>query len=978
MIKALVTSLFIGAVTFVSAQQINPLTVPEDLANQQRWVDSVYGTMSLQEKIGQLFMVDVFSSDPQAKIDKVNDLIDNYYIGGVIFSKGGPMRQAKLNNAFQERSKLPLMIGMDAEWGLAMRLDSTFAYPWNMTLGAIQEDRIVELVGKRIGEHSKRLGVHINFAPVVDINTNPKNPIIGNRSFGEDKENVTRKALAFMKGMQSAGVLANAKHFPGHGDTDTDSHKTLPTIDFSETRIDSVELYPYQRLIQEGLSSVMVAHLNVPALESRDGYPSSISEKIVNDKLLGELGFNGLVFTDALNMKGASNFSEPGEIDLAAFLAGNDVLLISEDIPKAHQLLVNAYREERITEKRLQRSVKKILFAKYKVGLHDYQPVVTDYLVENLNAPIDEVLNEEAMENALTVVKNTNALLPIKELKNKRFAYVNFGDDSGATFLNELRNYTKVDWVRANNLEQYLDRLKGYDHVIIGFHRSNDNPWKSYEFSDKELVWLYEIARTNNVILDVFTRPYALLDLKTTTNIEGIIASYQNSEVAQALSAQLIFGARKAGGTLPVSVGETFPAGTGIDTPSLRRLQYGTPESVGLNREKLKKIDTLARSGVWGAMMPGAQILVARKGKVVYRKNFGYHTQDRKIRVQDDHLYDIASMTKILAALPMVMELMNRGVISMDTKLSEMLPEYANSNKKDIRLQDMLSHYARLTAWIPFYTKTLDTVTGGPASAYYSRTKKEGFDVQVAENMYMRNDYQDSIFSRIKDSDLRNRLSYKYSDLPFYILKKYLEEFYGTPLEDLVQSHFYQPMGMNFTTYKPLEKFSKADIVPTEEDSYFRMQKVHGYVHDQGAAMLGGVSGHAGLFSNANDVAKIMQMYLWKGFYGGQRFFEPETIDAFNTCYYCEEDVRRGVGFDKPQLGESGPTCGCVSMTSFGHSGFTGTFTWADPEEEVVYVFLSNRTYPTADNRMLISSDLRSRIQQAIYEAIEPQNDDEL
>ncbi len=391
-------------------------------------------------------------------------------------------------------------------------------------------------------------------------------------------------------------------------------------------------------------------------------------------------------------------------------------------------------------------------------------------------------------------------------------------------------------------------------------------------------------------------------------------------------------------------------------------------------REKLKKIDTLARSGVWGAMMPGAQILVARKGKVVYRKNFGYHTPERKIRVQDDNLYDIASMTKILAALPMVMELVNRDIISMDTKLSEMLPEYKNSNKKDIRLQDMLSHYARLTAWIPFYTKTLDTVTGGPSSDYYSRTKKEGFDVQVAENMYMRNDYQDSIFTRIKDSDLRSRLSYKYSDLPFYILKKYLEEFYGNSLEDLVQTHFYEPLGMNYTTYNPLEKFSKADIVPTEEDNYFRMQKVHGFVHDQGAAMLGGVSGHAGLFSNANDVAKIMQMYLWRGFYGGKRFFEPETIDDFNTCYYCEDDVRRGVGFDKPQLGESGPTCGCVSMTSFGHSGFTGTFTWADPEEEIVYVFLSNRTYPTADNRMLISSDLRSRIQQVIYDAIEPQN----
>ncbi|SDX17728.1 glycoside hydrolase family 3 N-terminal domain-containing protein [Aequorivita viscosa] len=955
----------------VLSQERNPLIVKGEFINQKKWVDSIYENMTIQEKMGQLFMVDIFSSDPKSKSDKIKDLISNYHIGGVIFSKGGPMQQAKLNNEFQELAKVPLMIGMDAEWGLSMRLDSTYAFPWNMTLGAITDNKIVEKVGKRIGEHSKRLGVHINFAPVVDINTNPKNPIIGNRSFGEDKKNVTEKALAFMKGMQSAGIMGSAKHFPGHGDTDQDSHKTLPTIDFSRERLDTLELYPYRRLINEGLNSVMVAHLNVPALEPQYNFPSSLSSKIVTELLKEELGFNGLIFTDALNMKGASNFKNPGEIELAAFLAGNDILLIPEDVPKAMAFLVTAYENEIITEKRLATSVKKILYAKYKVGLNNYKPVNMTYLVESLNTVNDDALYEEAMANALTVIKNDRAILPIKDLKKKSIAYINLGDDSGEDFLNELKKYGNVTWVKANSLDEYIEKLKEYNYVIIGFHKSNDNPWRKFEFTDKELVWMYEIARTNTVILDVFARPYAMLDLKTTANFEGVIMSYQNSKISQQLSAQLIFGAREAKGKLPVSLGEDFPLNTNFNTKSLRRLQYGTPESVGMNSHKLRKIDSLAAKGIKEGMFPGAQILVARKGKVIYQKNFGYHEYDEKIAVEDTTVYDLASLTKILAALPMVMELVNKKELSLSTKLSEMLPEYKNSNKANITLMQMLSHYARLKAWIPFFRNTLNENNTGPSSKYYSDIAGKDFNVKVAEDLYMRRDYIDTIFKTIRESDLNSRLAYKYSDLPYYILKQYLERKFQKPMETIVQENLYESLGANYTGYLPLEKFSKNNIPPTEQDDLFRKQKVQGYVHDQGAAMLGGVSGHAGLFSNSNDVAKIMQMFLWKGFYGGVRYFNPDVFDEFNQCYYCNKNVRRGVGFDKPQLGTSGPTCGCVSMTSFGHSGFTGTFTWADPEAEIVYVFLSNRTFPDAENRKLIRSDLRSNIQAIIYEAID-------
>lgn len=969
--KFLITAAFFFQFVVVFSQQLHPLHVLDDLENQQKWVDSVYNSLTLEQRVGQLFMVDLFSSDPKAKIDRIKQLVTEQHIGGIIFSKGGPGRQAKITNDFQKAAKVPLMIAMDAEWGLAMRLDSTFAFPWNMTMGAIEDLQLVYKAGKRIGEHNKRMGVHINFAPVVDINTNPNNPIIGNRSFGEDKENVALKSAAFMQGMQSAGVLANAKHFPGHGDTDSDSHKTLPTISFSQQRIDSVELYPYRHLFSRGLASVMVAHLNVPSLEPRQNFPSSLSRPIVTDLLKHQMGFQGLIFTDALNMKGVSNYTTPGEVDLAAFKAGNDVLLISENVPRAISLIVESYDKGEITEERLEHSVKKILMAKYKVGLHDYKPVKSRFLYEELNTALDHKLYEELIENAVTVVKNSNSILPIKDLKDKRYAYVNFGDDSGLPFMKQLQKYAQVDWVKGASLDDLITRLKPYETVIIGFHKPNDNPWRGYKMTQRELTWIYEIARTNKVILSVFTRPYALLDIKTTTNFEGVIVGYQNSPVAQEITAQIIFGARAAKGKLPVSAGEAFPVNTKITTNYLGRLSYGTPESVGMNSERLKLVDKLAQRVVSEGMSPGVQVLVARHGKVFYSKNYGYQTQNKETAVEDHHIYDVASLTKIVATVPILIKLAEEGVFTLESTLGDLLPEYKFSNKSYITLKEMLSHYAGLKSWIPFYRNTMDSQNKRPSMEYYRTKPEPGFSVQVTEKLFARNDLEDSIQKIILESDVNRPVKYLYSDLPFYILKRFIENHYGKPLEEVVQEEYYNSLGANFTGYLPTHRFPLDIIVPTEEDTDFRMQTVHGYVHDQGAAMMGGVNGHAGVFSNANDIAKIMQLFVQRGFYGGKRYFSPEFLDKFNTCYYCDKKVRRGVGFDKPQLEKIGPTCGCVSMTSFGHSGFTGTYTWADPESEIVYVFLSNRTYPDVNNRKLISSNIRTEIQQAIYDAID-------
>ncbi|HKJ49548.1 MAG TPA: serine hydrolase, partial [Christiangramia sp.] len=472
-------------------------------------------------------------------------------------------------------------------------------------------------------------------------------------------------------------------------------------------------------------------------------------------------------------------------------------------------------------------------------------------------------------------------------------------------------------------------------------------------------------------VLSLFARPYALLDIKSFANLEGIIVGYQNHPVAQEKVAQLLFGANDAKGRLPVSIRDEFPVGTGFNTKSIKRLAYGTPETVGMNSAKLSKIDSIIQHAIDEKMTPGAQILVARKGKVVYQKNFGYQTYDKEVPVTDTTVYDLASLTKILATLPMVMELDEKEVLNFDSKLGDLLPVFKDSNKKNIRLQDMLMHYARLQAWIPFYISTIDPKTKNLSDTYYRETASDDFNTQVANGMFIRKDIGDTIVDIIKKSDLERRLAYKYSDLPYYLLKYYLESYYGSTLQNITQEHLYKPLGASYTGYLPRTRFDSIQIAPTEDDKLWRHQVVRGYVHDQGAAMQGGIGGHAGLFSTANDVAKIMQTYVNGGSYGGEKFLEKETIDKYNTCYYCEDDVRRGVGFDKPQLGKAGPTCNCVSMMSFGHSGFTGTFAWADPEEDIVYVFLSNRTFPDSNNRKLIREDVRSEIQQVIYESID-------
>ena len=938
--------------------------------SQEFWVDSVYNQLSFEERVGQLFMVAAYSNKDEAHNKSIDKLVEENKIGGLIFFQGGPVRQAKLTNRYQAKSKVPMFIGIDAEWGLSMRLDSTYRYPWNMTLGAIQDMKLIEKAGNQMAKQSKRMGIHFNFAPVVDINTNPKNPIIGNRSFGETKENVTLRALALMKGLQDEGVFATAKHFPGHGDTSTDSHHTLPVVKFDKNRLDDVELYPYKELIKNGLTSVMVAHLNVPSIEPRENYPTSISYNVVTNILKNELQFEGLIFTDALNMKGASNFKKPGDIDLEAFLAGNDVLLFAENVPVAIKKFNEAKKDGRLTEERLAYSVKKILAYKYKANLHNYQPIALENLYNDLNAVEFEALNYQLYENAVTVIKNDTKSIPVAQLDKEKIAYVKLGNDSSDVFLTQLKNYANVTEITSKNLDSVLVELQDYTKVIIGYHKS-DGAWRNHNLTFRELLWINQIGKQNDVILTFFTKPYSLLTIKNFESIETIIVGYQNNAISQTVVPQIIFGAIGSKGKLPVSIEEHFKVNEGIETLAIQRLGFEIPENVGMDSKILTKIDSIAKFAIDKKMTPGLQVVVARKGKVVYQKSFGNHTYEEGAeKVKNTDLFDIASLTKIIGTLPNIMQEFDKGNLTLETKLKAMLPVFKGSNKEDATVLDMLTHQARFQPWIPFYKATLDSLNK-PSEKYYRTRPTVEFQLKVAEDLYLRRDYNDTILKVIANSELLPKKQYKYSDFSFILFKEYLERENGKSLEYLAENNFYKYLGATSLTYNPLHKFDKSIVIPTENDNYFRYQKVHGYVHDMAAAMQGGISGHAGLFSNALDIAKVMQMYLQKGSYGGKQFITEETLQKFNTCYFCKDGNRRGVGFDKPQLGNEGPTCGCVSLTSFGHTGFTGTMTWADPEKEIVYVFLSNRTFPDSNaSNKLSKENIRENIQKVIYESI--------
>lgn len=944
----------------------------------ERWVDSLMKVLTPDERIAQLFMVAAYSNKDEAHKQSILKLVSDNKIGGLIFMQGGPVRQAQLCNLYQSKAKVPLMISIDGEWGLAMRLDSTVKYPRQMTLGAIQNDTLIYLMGAEIARQCRRLGIHVNFAPVVDVNNNPLNPVISNRSFGEDKELVTRKALAYMRGMQDNKVLANAKHFPGHGDTDSDSHKTLPIIKHPFTRIDSLELYPFKQLFEQGLGSIMVAHLYIPALDTTTNLASTLSPKVVNGLLKDSLGFKGLIFTDALNMKGVSKFYKPGYVDVKAILAGNDVLLFSEDVPTAMAEIKKAIANGEVTQEQIDERCRKILMAKKWLGLDNYKPIKMENLHKDLNTPYAELINRKLSEAAITLLKNEKNLIPLMRLDTLRIATLTIGYKQANNFQPTVDLYTSSDHYFLHRdaakaeVDSTLSKLSTYNLVVVNINNTNNSPTKDFGLSSHVNYVLQKLDGNAEVIVNIAANPYILAKMPELKRCEAVIMSYEDNDYTQTYAAQAIFGGIGVNGKLPINASPEFKLGCGITTHKTR-FKYTIPEDLGIASKYLSEIDSIALSGIRERAYPGCQVLVAKDGNIIYQKSFGYHTYENKRKVSNSDIYDLASITKIAGALPAIMKLVDEKKLDIDDPLVHYMPEVQGSNKQYMCLREILAHQAGLKDWIPFYTATLKH--GQYKEGVYDTKPSDEFPYRVAENLYIHKSYRDTIYKKIIESPVNAKFDYKYSDLGYYFFHHIIEDISKEKLNEFEHKNFYAPLGMTTTGYNPRNRFDLRQIVPTEYDMTFRKQLIHGDVHDQGAAMMGGVAGHAGLFSNANDLAKLMQMYLQYGEYGGKRYISREVVDEFIRCQFCENNNRRGAGFDKPEpdASKDGPTCKCVSYMSFGHSGFTGTYAWADPENGLVYIFLSNRIYPDAENKKLIKMGIRTRIQQVIYDAVNAQ-----
>ncbi|TGE23170.1 serine hydrolase [Hymenobacter metallicola] len=969
------------------------------------WVDSVMKTLTPDQRVAQLFMVAAYSNRKRIDEDSISTLIQQYGIGGLIFFQGGPVRQSKLLNRYQSQSKVPLLVAMDAEWGTGMRLDSVVRFPYQMSLGGIRENQLLYDMGQEVAGQFKRLGMHVNFAPVVDVNNNAANPVIGFRSWGEQRENVTEKSYLYMRGMQDAGVLAVAKHFPGHGDTDTDSHLALPVVRVDRRRLDTLELFPFRDLMRRGLGGIMIAHLNIPALDST-GMPSTLSKPIVTGMVKQQLGFQGVIFTDAMNMKGVISKYPPGEADLRALLAGNDILEFSKNIPLALKMVRAAINAGQLKQEDIDARCRKVLALKQWAGLDKYRPIELGNLYQDLNPVHAQALSQKLSALSVTVLRNQKSFLPLQRLDTLRLATLTIGTKDTTDFQRLVADYAPADhyWLSAtaslDELTQMRTTLQRYNTLLVGINNLGRLPATSFGVTPETNLLLRELTSARQrVVVSVFGNAYAVAKVRDLDRADAVLLAYQESKNAQEITAQVIFGGLGATGKLPVTVTDKYSRGFGLTTTGGLRLRYGFPEDVNMNNTLEARVDSIVNQALAARAMPGCEVLIARRGTVVLHKSYGTHSfadapaqagkPSRPVRNTD--LYDLASLTKVSAAVPALMKLQEQGKFSPDKTLGDYFPQFKGTNKQDLKLRDVLAHQARLKAWIPFwqgYTQpkgffarlfagfSKPDPSKKPAAdaqlsrRYFRADSSARFPLQVATKLWARKDLPEQLVKQIGESPLNEKPGYVYSDLSFYLYPLLVKQITGQPFDQFLQQEIYKPLGATTLGFNPTRRFARRRIAPTEYDSLFRRQQLHGTVHDEGAALLGGLSGHAGLFGNANDLAKLVQAYAWRGNYGGQQLLKADVLADYTRCQFCDQGNRRGLGFDRQAAKPAGNTAHDASSSSFGHSGFTGTFFWVDPEQELVYVFLSNRVNPTRRNNKLGELNVRTQILQVALESI--------
>jgi beta-glucosidase-like glycosyl hydrolase/CubicO group peptidase (beta-lactamase class C family) len=944
------------------------------------WLSNHMDRMTLQEKIGQLIMIEVYPDQSELHRDEIERMLKRYKPGGILMMRGTPTKTTRWINSFQQASEVPLLVSMDAESGPGFRIDSLHSFPSAQAAGAIQNDSLLYWMGRAVGRQLKRMGINMNFAPVADVNTNPANPIINFRSFGEQKENVARKSMAYAKGMQDEGIAAVAKHFPGHGDTRSDSHHTLPVLQHNTARMDSVELVPFKHLTDNGIAGIMTAHVSVPSLDAL-GKPASLSAPVIQKVLREKMGYQGLVITDAMNMKGVTMPS--GQAEVQALKAGNDMVEFVANLPRAFLAIENAVKEGTLSMEEIDLKCRRVLALKRWLNLQNVQAASTERIVEHVNSPENELVIRQLTEASLTILRNRN-ILPLMRLDTLKIATVNLGETSVTPFQQMVSRYTEADhfFLPADAPRQAIDNLtailKSYNLVITGIHGLRSFPGRNYGVGQGQSEAIRILTGNHKTISLFFGNAYALRFFPGIENSAAIILAYQDNRFTQELTVQALFGAIDITGKLPVTVDQRFRAGSGLEVKKNGRLKYTIPEEVGISGEILaRKIDSIALEGLKEKAYPGIQVLVAKEGKVIFHKCYGYLTYENTEPLVPESLYDWASVTKVSGPLPALMKLYDEGKFDLNQRLGFYWKDFAGSGKENLRIRDILTHQAQLRPIIPLWQTKFARDARLRNEVFKSYPYSET-DIRVGHNLYMPVSYIDEFFKDIKESTLLTRKSYNYSCVGFHLWPRIIENLTGKPYEDYLKETFYHRLGANTITYNAYLHFPQERIVPTEVDDYFRMETLRGFVHDEGAAILGGISGNAGLFGTANDLAKLFQMYLWKGYYAGERFFSEQAFDEFNRVQFPGTN-RRALGFDKPDINnhlkkpeEAYPAAG-VSANSFGHTGYTGTFVWADPDNGLLVIVFTNRVHPTRNNNKLSWMGIRGSILQSVYDSAKNQ-----
>ena len=953
----------------------NPLFAQNKNAAAQHWADSVYKTLSNDERIAQLMVVRLSTIDSKTKTitffdDKVRELVKKYNIGGICLFQGSPVKQATILNSLQAMAKTPIMICMDAEWGVGMRFtDSVLPLPKQMMLGAMTDEKTVYAYGQIVAAQCKRMGIQVNYAPVVDVNNNPDNPVINDRSFGQDKYKVAAFGIQYMKGMQDAGVMACAKHFPGHGDVNTDSHFDLPVINKSLAQLDSLELYPFRKIFDAGIGSVMVAHLFIPAIDSTPNRATSLSPKNINGLMRTDLNYQGLTFTDALEMQGVKKFFPDGAAAVQSLVAGNDMLCLPDDVPLAIKKIKAAIKQKKLTQADIEMHCKKVLLAKYEYGLSNWQPVNSDHLTDDLNRDVP-AMRRTVAEQAITLVAGADRdFFPLRDTAPGDIAFAGFGISSENALATRMKNdlHATVFYFGVNDKydDSLLNKLKKFKRVVIGIHGLTRYPANNFGFTKDMADMIRAVQQNNKSMSFLFANAYALKNFCSAPNMA---ICYEDDDVVQNTAADLLEGKIFYKGVLPVSVCGNFKYGFGIETAAEKPLFE--KDNTVYDPVKFSEIDSVAEDAIAKHATPGCVLLALKNGRVAYEKAYGSFTYENNGPVSLHTVYDLASLTKVFATTLAVMKLYEEGKIDLKKKLRDYLPETIGTNKENIVIEQLLIHEAGLEAFIPFYKETIDAA-GKPLPGLYSNTRSDSFDIPVAREMFLRSSWRDTIYARILQSRKKPEGKYLYSDNDFIFLAKVAEKVSGLRLDEYVSKEFYSPMQLQSIGFHPLERNDINNIAPTENEHVFRDQLLRGYVHDPGAAMLGGVAGHAGLFSNAYDLAALMQMLLNGGVFNDKQYFKKETVELF-TAYHGRES-RRGFGFDKPEKDnafrkEPYPALS-ASPAAFGHTGFTGTCAWADPVAGTVFIFLSNRLYPDGSN-LLLNMNIRGKISELLYRAL--------